>query len=197
MRITLEVSDDQLRHIERAFRGSRFDSLEETATVLAELAVGSWVDWLSGQERHTSLTEQYTEWIESIYVRMLPEDERPTADRLYNCFNVPFGRAQYIARVLSDKTLTRWRQRAIERLRSAMETRLDEVEGWVKKGDGDLNAEIRVDKLSYRELKGVCDRLFEQYPDEFVPPEYQLRMGLYSVRIPAVSFRRIYEALER
>jgi len=197
MRITLEVSDDQLRHIERAFRRRRFDSLEETVTVLAELAVGSWVDWLSGQGRYTSLTEQYTEWIESIYVRILPKDECPTADRLYNSFNVPFGRAQYIARVLSDKTLTRWRQRAIERLRSAMATRLDEVEGWVKKGDGELNAEIRVDKLSYRELKGVCDRLFEQYPDEFVPPEYKLKMGLYCVQIPAVSFRRIYEALER
>ena len=196
MRITVEVSDDQLHHIERAFRRSRFDSPEETVTVLAELAIASWVDWLSGQERYTSLTEQYTEWIESIYIRMLPEDERPTADRLYNSFNVPFGRAQYIARVLSNKTLTHWRRKAIERLRSAMGKKLDEVGEWVERGEGGLNAEIIVDKLSYLELKSVCDRLFQQYPDEIVPPEYQSRMGLYSVRIPAVSFRRIYEALE-
>jgi len=196
MRISVELSDEQVQHIERALRRCRFDKLEDSVNTLAQLAIASWVDWLSGEKRYTSLTQQYTDWIEAIYLHLLPEDEPPSIDRLYNSFNIPFGQAQYITRVLSNKTLTHWRQRAVERLKSAMEKKLDDVNEWVKRGDATLKAEIIIDKLSYLELKSICDRLFQQNPDEIIPPEYSLAGSLYSVRIPATCFRKIYEAIE-
>jgi len=196
MQIDLELSDEQVQRIERAFRRCRFDDPQDVVTTLAQLAVASWVDWLSGEERYTSLTQQYTDWVEAIYVHLLSENAPPSIDRLYNRFNIPFGQAQYITRVLSNKTLTHWRQKAVERLKSALLQKLDDVDEWLENGDATLRAEIILDKLSYLELRSVCDRLFQQNPDEVVPPDYQPKGGLYSVRIPAISLRKIYEAIE-
>ena len=67
MQITVELSDEQVQHIGRAFRRDRFDDIQETAEQLAQLAIAAWIDWLSGEKRYTSLTQQYTDWIEGIY----------------------------------------------------------------------------------------------------------------------------------
>lgn len=196
MQISLELSDEQVQHIEKAFRRCRFDNLEDTVTELAQLAVASWVDWLSGEKRYTSLTQQYIDWVEAIYIHMLPEDEPPSTDRLYNSFNIPFGKAQYIMQVLSSKTLTHWRQKAIERLKTSMSERLNDVDQWIENGETSLKAEILIDKLSYLEFKAIYERLFQQNPDEIVPYDYTSTGGLYTVRIPAICFRTIYEVIE-
>ena len=113
MQITIELPDDQVDVVERALRRGRYADGQQACAELARLAVSSWIDWLSGEQRYTSLTQQHTDWVESIYNHLLREDEAPSADRLYNDFNIPYGKAQYIARVLSNKTLTRWRRRAL------------------------------------------------------------------------------------
>ena len=77
-----------------------------------------------------------------------------------------------------------------------MEEKLTEVDEWIEHGEATLRAEIIIDKLSSLELKNLCDRLFRANPDEVVPPEYRSAGNLYSVRIAARCFRKIYEAIE-
>ena len=196
MDIVVELTENQVKLLSSIMRNCRFESIADAAPVFAQLAVESWIDWLSGETRYTSLTQQYADWIETIYVNLLPEDEPPSVDRLYNDFNIPFGQAQYITRVLNNKTLTHWRQKAIQQLKSAMENKLPEVDEWLANGESLLKAEITLDKLSYLELKSICDRLFRLNMGDFIPPNYQSKGGLYLVQIPAVTFRMIYEAIE-
>lgn len=193
--ISIELSDQQMESIERCFRRARFDQPEKIASELAQLAVESWIDWLSGAKRFTSLSEQYADWIEAIYACLLPEAEAPAVDRVYNSFNLPYGQAQYIARVLSNKTLTHWRRQALTALKAAMEAKLPEVDGWIESGDTEANAEIIIDRLGYLELRSVVERLFKQNPDEITPPLVRSSANVYSVRIPAICFRRVYDEI--
>lgn len=196
MKVETELSQKQVQELANILKSCRYDSLSDAVSVLVELAVNSWIDWLSGDARYTSLTEQYTEWIEQIYTYILSEDEPPSVDRLYNSLNIPFGQAQYITRVLSNKTLTHWRSKAIEQLKSVMDNKINEVDEWIENDEPYLRAEIVIDKLSYLELKSICDRLFRLHASEMMPPNYNSRGGLYQVQIPAVTFRLIYDELQ-
>ena len=193
--IRFELLDEQVAQVKRALHRSRFDDLESAATALAQLATAAWLDWLSGEQRYNSLTQQYADWVETLYLNLLPEEEAPSVDRLYNNFNIPYGQAQYITRMLNNKTMTFWRQRAIERLRTMMEEKLPEVEEWLENNEPLLRAELIVDKLAYLELRTVCDRLFELAPGELFPPDYKTKGGLYQVSIPAGSFKAILAEL--
>jgi len=195
MRITIELSDDQVQRMETAFRRRRLDSVDDTLNALAKMAADSWVDWLSGSKRYSSLTEQYADWAEDIYVSLLPEDEAPSADRLYNSFSIPYGQAQYIARLLNNKTLTQWRQRAMDQLKSRMEDKLAEADDILRSGDATVDVEVIMSKLAYLELRAIYERLFEEDPDTYGLYSARSRGNLYSVAIPATCFRKVYEAL--
>jgi hypothetical protein len=196
VKVEIELTNTQVRTIRRAFRRSRFDKTEELAAELAQMAVAAWIDWLAGEKRHNSLTEQHTEWFEEIYAHLLPKSEVPSADRLYNSFNVPFGRAQYIARVLSNKRLTHWRELAVERLREAMESKLAEADKWVAAGDEHAKAGIVVDKLAFLELRAIHNDLFLEDPQGVAPMRVEIQGNVHSVLIPAGCYRKIYEAIE-
>lgn len=196
MKISVELSDTQAKILERAFRRGRFQKVESTAEQLVQLAANSWIDWLSGEKRYTSLTDQYADWVEQICVSLLPEEEAPSFDRLYNSFNIPPGQAQYIERVLSNKSFTRWRERAIKELKTAMKEKLDEVDQAMKANRLDTNFEIRISKLAYLVMKSTCERLFQAKPDEIIPPIYKSSGNLFSARIAAVCFHKIYDAIE-
>jgi hypothetical protein len=90
MEITMDLSDDQITILERAFASSRFKN-DELAQAWLQLAAEAWLSWLSGEKRYNSLTEQHIDWIEKIYEHLLPETEAPSAERLFNSFNVPYG----------------------------------------------------------------------------------------------------------
>ena len=56
----------------------------------------------------------------------------------------------------NNKTLTYWRQKAVERLKSALQDKHDQVNEWLKsKNRASLKAEIILAKLSYLELKNI------------------------------------------
>lgn len=195
MEVNINLTDEQIEVLAVAFKRGRLDT-QATANIFAELAVSAWIDWLSGNKRYRSLTDQYTEWIETLYLYLLSEHEVPSIDRIYNAFNVPYGQAQYISRVLSNKSLTRWRRKAIERLKNAMEEKLPEIEEWLNDGRSDSNAEIVVDQLASIELKLVVERIFRNDPESVAPPEFRSSSGIYSILIKAFCFRTIYRAIE-
>jgi len=196
MQVTIDLSAEQAEKLRRAFPGEHI-SEEETAVRLVELATAAWVDWLSGEKRYTSMTQQYADWVEAIYVELLPGDERPSTERLYNYFNMPYGQAQYVARVLNNKSLAVWRRQAHDQLKEMMAKRLAEVEHWLADGGSDphTTVELVMDKLAYLELKAACERIFQQDPDGFIPPTVRVTGLLHTVSIAASCFRQVHDAL--
>ena len=120
MKIMIDLSEeeDRIASLVRGLDWPPSKTPDDLAQALLPLAVGAWLSWLSGEKRYNSLTEQYTDWIEQIYKNLLPQTEAPSVDRLFNSFNVPYGQAQYIARVLTNRTLASWRAQAREELRT-------------------------------------------------------------------------------
>jgi len=94
---------------------------QETCTKFAQLAVQQAIDWITGRRRYGSLTEQHADWIEDLFDSFFP-NEAPRAQRLYNNFNLPYGQAQYLARVLNDRSQPRFRARARAELRPGLES---------------------------------------------------------------------------
>ncbi len=196
MQIEFELPEEQKNYLEQVFSGGRFSDVQDIFVRLAELAIASWMGWLFGEKRYTSLTEQYVDWIGEIYSKLLP-DEAPSAGRLYNSFNVPYGQAQYIARVLSNRTLTHWRQQATDRLKSAMVQKESIVRRMLDQHRGDNTVEIIIDGLSFLELKNIYERLFCLEPTEIVLPRYSKVGNLYAVQVSAKCFDKIYDIIGR
>ena len=92
--ITIEVDEDDLSDLSRAFDGG---DRQELAVKFAGLALAEHLDWITGRARYRSLTEEHLARIERIYEDMLPETEAPSFNRLYNSFNLPHGQAMYLA----------------------------------------------------------------------------------------------------
>ncbi|RPI80456.1 MAG: hypothetical protein EHM41_22710 [Chloroflexi bacterium] len=195
MEIRIEIPDEQVAVIRKAFRNGQLSD-GEIQQKFAQLALNAWINWISGSKRYNSLTDQYMDWIEDCYTSLLSENEAPSLDRLYNAFNIPYGQAQYIARVLNNKTMTRWRQKAICELKRVMAERLDDADKWVRTGREEANLEILVDHLAFLELKMTWERLFRDKREEFLLPRSYSVGNVCAVSIPAKCFRLIYESIE-
>ncbi len=195
MQVTLDLSDEQVGAIQAAFSPSRFATPQETVEALLPLMVSAWLDWMSGAKRYSSLTEQYTDWLEQVYARLLPPGEAPSATRLYNSFNIPYGQAQYIARVLNNKALTQWRKWAVDNLKSMFLKRRDEIYAWIKANDGEQNAGFLMDNVTYVEFKLLFEQLYRQLPGQIELYKYTSAGNLYKVLITASTFARLCEAL--
>jgi hypothetical protein len=76
-----------------------------------------------------------------------------------------------------------------------MEAKLADVNVWIERGDTEANAEIIIDRLAYLELRIIVERLFKRNPDDISPPQVRSAANVYSIRIPAICFRRIYDEL--
>ena len=152
MKITTDLSDDQIAVLVRALDWPPSKTPEELAQAWQQLAVEAWLSWLSGEKRYNSLTEQYTDWIEKIYEHLLPETEAPSVERLWDKFHVPYGQAQYIARVLNNRQMARWREHEREGLKTAMSKRKDEAYRWIEQGDEMEHVEMKLLKPAMKEL---------------------------------------------
>ncbi len=195
MKITIELNDDQAAALERALASPRFKTREDLAQAWLPLAAEAWLGWLSGEKRYNSLTEQYSDWIEQIYARLLPETEAPSAERLFNSFNVPYGQAQYIARVLNNRALARWREHALEQLKAALLERKDEVYAWIADQRETAVVELVLFKPAATELEILVESLFRDSPGEVDIPRTSGTRNLSAVRITARTFEKVCELL--
>ena len=77
MNVTVNITDDQVSILQRAFTRSRYDDPKTIAEALFPLAINFWLEWIAGTKRYTSLTEQYTDWIDQIYTALLMKMKPP------------------------------------------------------------------------------------------------------------------------
>jgi hypothetical protein len=192
-KITIELLDEDLQAISTAFADLKDPQAAPVA--LAELAVHHFASWISGARRHRSLSEQYADWIQSLYERLLP-DEAPSVYRLYNAFNMPYGQAQYIARVLREKSLKKWRLLAVKELKAALGVHRKAAADFEKKGEADQMLAVRISKLANTELARLCDELTRSDPG-FLPPRDVRGYGdTRVVEIPARTIIALLPTLE-
>jgi hypothetical protein len=118
--LTIEVDEASLDKIAEAFNASG-PKKAELLKKYAEVAVAQFTDWITGEKRYRSLTGQYIDWIETIYEELLTsEQDRPSAAQIFNSFNMPYGQASYISRVLNEKELTKWRKLGKQELKETL-----------------------------------------------------------------------------
>ena len=191
MEITLDISNDQVDIIKRAFGLERFKTKEDLAKAVLPLAFEAWFNWLSGEKRYNSLTEQYTDWIEKIYDDLLPT-EAPSAERLFNFFNVPYGQAQYIARVLSNCDTARWRTEALNELKAKLLEQRDKVYSWT---DQTGTVDLKLFKPEMIQLRTIFEDLGHESPRDIKIPGRSGWGNLTVVTIDARTFKKVCERL--
>jgi hypothetical protein len=161
------------------------DAAEEAIEKFNQLAFDAMSAWFTGNKRYRSLTEQYIDWVEQIYLEFLPKEEMPSAERIYNSMNMPYGQAAYIARVLENKTLVQWRQFARDELLSALKDKEKDARDYVKKKVPQMEIQICVSKLAVQELFRICSYRRRSNKD-YLMPKVGASAGDYRyVSIPA------------
>lgn len=186
--ISLTVPEVLRNSISLAF--GPFESEEDEEKVIkgfAEMSLKACADWLAGNKRYRSLTEQYIDWVEQIYLLFLPESEMPSAERIYNSFNMPYGQASYVARVLASKKLVPWRKKALDELYVALKDVEEAARGYVTDGDLGQPISIEVSEIALIELSQICSRR-KRIDRGYLMPQHGARSGDYRfVSVPACT----------
>jgi hypothetical protein len=171
--ITLDIPDELLAALSAAFPEGK---PEDVAKHFSEVALRHFAAWITGNRRYRSLTEQYIDWVEDLYTTLMPSTDPPNADRLYNRFNISYGNAQYISRVLSNKRLVHWRKKAFEELADAIESLVPEALRRVKARDEHAPMVLRTTRLPALELAHSCDEICAR-DREFELPRSKRALG--------------------
>jgi hypothetical protein len=193
MKITVDLNDEQIAFLLRALDWPE-EKRDELAQAWLLLADEAWVSWLSGGKRYTSLSEQYTDWIEKIYNRFLPDDP-PSVDRLSNSFNVPYGQAQYMARVLKERNTAEWRDKALTELKERLSEKEKKItsEEWRDVDKADIN----MSKSAAIQLERIIWDLYRQSPEDVDIPSRSGWGDLTAVKITVGTLKKVCEHLRK
>ena len=183
--IQFEVSDNLYQKLLEVFYF--LDDLEphEKVNKFSNFAFEVTCDWILGEKRFRSLTEQQIAWIEKLYIDIIPPTEKPSYDRLYNEFHLSAGQAQYIARVLTDKKLTQWRKVALTELNIELESKKEDAELLIQNNEGNEPITITIDKLAATELKRITDALWKNNKELLLPSHRPGYGEIKNIDIPA------------
>jgi hypothetical protein len=132
------------------------DEARQVVEAVVAIALEEYLEWMSGDIRHRSLTELQTERLERLFEG--PALGRPAQSRLYNDFSLSYGQATYVARVLGDRLQTRWRAAAAAELLEALKVHRDAAGRNIGQNDASAPLVIRLSSFAKREF----DLTFEQ-----------------------------------
>lgn len=194
MKIELEFEDAALEGLASSIK-TQLTADPAKREALAQFAMSQVVAWMCGRTSYQSMTEQQTDWL----LKLLPifyADEVPSAERIFNNFSVPYGRAAYISRVLLEKQHTAWRIKGRQKLRAALKAKNDEADKNNKKGDGLKYVPVSLDNLAYRELSVILEDVFKD-DDALSPPVNKAQSpGRRTLDVPSQLFPELLKRLE-
>jgi hypothetical protein len=87
---------------------------------LESLASTLLLEWIVGDRRFESQSQQAEYWLSRIYEEIFVDDQ-PDATRIYERFGVNLPRAAYLARLLRARRAPQWRQAARVELKTQLE----------------------------------------------------------------------------
>lgn len=176
--ISLTLSTEQANSLQSSFGSSTKPLTDAQLEIIARLALDSWVNLFSGRKRYRSLTEQYLEWLDSIYTEVLTEEE-PGERRLFSQCHFPYGQAQYLARILREQQIGTWRKKALRTLRQVLSDRVKEAKEWVKDSRGEERMVFQMSKGCRVELHAIMDSLLEADTKGISPVRPEGTMGSF------------------
>ena len=194
MKIEMEIDDEFFNGINADLKEQIFDD-EAKRQLLIKLAVREVSGWISGRNVYLSLTEQHTEWLMELLQIFYPDDP-PSAERIFNSFSVPYGRAAYISRVLLEKQQTTWREKGRENLARGLRNKQAEAQDHIDNGDSTQYVPVSLDKISYRELSVIIDELLAEDDTIPTPVNKSTSPGRKTVDIPSQLFALIIDKIE-
>lgn len=160
----------------------------------AEFALTQVIDWMAGRSTYQSMTEQHTAWLMALLPVFYPDDV-PSAERIFNNFSVPYGRAAYISRVLLEKQQTAWRARGRAKLFAALNAKNPEAQQNVDAGDALRYVAISLDNIAYRELTVLLEEIFKDDVALSPPVNKAQSPGRRTVDVPSQLFAVLIEKL--
>ena len=194
MKFEVEIDDALIAALAAGMRTQLADEPAKREE-LAKFALEQVIGWMAGRTSFQSMTEQHTDWL----LKLLPifyADDVPSAERIFNNFSVPYGRAAYISRVLLEKQHTAWRIRGRQKLLDALNAKKAEADAFVAAGDGLQYVPISLDNIAYRELTVLLEEIFKNQV-ALAPPVIRAQSpGRRTVDIPSQLFDELIPLLE-
>lgn len=93
---------------------------EHVQSRLERLASTLLLEWVVGEKRFESQSQQAEYWLSRFYEEIF-DDEQPDATRIYERFGVSLPRAAYLARLLRARRVAQWRQAASTEVKTQLE----------------------------------------------------------------------------
>jgi len=188
---------------QRAFDALAVDASPEAVKTLQErlqpLAAELVLEWLTGDKRFESQSQQTEYWLSRFYDEVFV-DEQPDATRIYTRFGLSLPRAGYVARLLRARGTATWRQAARAELAKRLKereasARQEEAEGQGQSSD----YEIGLSPGASDELRVLYDRLVAttNEVDQPKPPKSKPSFGgLRWLLVPADTLLQILKLLD-
>lgn len=193
MNFQVDINDAVLNGITGSIREQLADDPAKRAQ-LAEFALTQAIDWMAGRSSYQSMTEQQTAWLMALLPVFYPDDV-PSAERIFNNFSVPYGRAAYISRVLLEKQQTAWRARGRAKLLAALNAKNAEAQQNVDAGDALRYVAISLDNIAYRELTVLLEDIFKDDVALSPPVNKAQSPGRRTIDVPSQLFAILIERL--
>jgi hypothetical protein len=132
--VTFEFSDADLQKVKGLFPRLEGALPEVLLSELIRMSLEEWVNWLSGEDRPLSVTDQNTKRVLALYKALYPTDV-PDAVLLYNDLRLPLGQARYIAQAISYQRGTYLQILALQNILRALHTTVDAWQRRPNRGD--------------------------------------------------------------
>ena len=136
---------------------------------LETLAGTLLLEWLVGDKRFESQTQQTEYWLSRFYDE-IHDDEQPDATRIYERFGLNLPRAGYIARLLRARGVAQWRQTARKELKVQLERYLVKAEAAKKDGQAHIQEfDLSLSPGAADEMRVMYDRISAFVPERERP----------------------------
>jgi hypothetical protein len=173
--------------------GAIKSSLERVASELV-------LEWIVGERRFESPSQQTEDWIAFFYERLF-FDEQPDAVRIYERFGLSLARANYIARSLRARRVAQWRNAAQKELAIQLQRHVAGAREAQKENQGHIQEfDVSLSPGAADELRVVYDRVsqFVAERERPKPPRPKPSFGNSRwVGVPADTLLLIMEALNK
>ncbi len=185
--------DDELKGLlERAQEALASDaspaSVKAIKGKLETLATTLFLEWVVGDKRFESQSQQFEYWLSRLYDDVFP-DEQPDATRIYERFGIGIARASYLARVLRAQRTGQWRKQARTELKNQLQRKKSDAEKAEKAGTAHVQEfDVGLTQGASDEMRVLFDRLSGEMSESERPRPPKLRPSFGNTRwwgIPA------------
>jgi hypothetical protein len=201
---TSKQASDRLAELsQRAFDALAVDASPAAVKALKErlqpLAAELLFEWLTGDQRFESQSQQTEYWLSRFYDEVFA-DEQPDATHIYTRFGLTLPRAGYVARLLRARGTATWRQAARVELTKRLKEREASARQEQAEGQGQISEyDIGLSPGASDELRVLYDRLVAttNEADQPKPPKAKPSFGgLRWLSVPGDTLLQILKLLE-